>query len=384
MTSIRDVQFARPMIGEEEIDSVVGVLRGTVLAHGPKCKSFEEEFASYIGGDVHCVAVSSCMAALHLSYLEMDVGKNDEVIVPALTHVATAHAVEMVGARPVFCDCDETTGNIDLEKMESLITPRTKTISLVHYIGNPCKMDRLTEIAAKHNIKVVEDCAIALGSRYNSTHVGLFGDTGCYSFYPAKHITTGEGGMFITKHGDVADRVRLIRGFGVNRPYQERKIPGHYDVVMAGLNYRMSELQAALGIVQLRKASSMLERRISNFSTLRENLCGVDEVRLIVQDDQNAEASHYCAVIVLNKDIRSKRDDIILQMTESNIGVSIYYPGPVPCMKYYRDKYGYSRDDYPNASVISEGSIALPVGPHLNDDDMVYVADTLKSILRRL
>src|SRR5581483_10945820 len=168
-----------------------------------------------------CV-VSSGMAALHLSYIELGVGPGDEVIVPALTHTATAHAVEAVGAKPVFADCEIDTGNIDVSQLENLIGPKTKALSLVHFLGIPCEMDSIMKLAEKHRLKVVEDCALAIGTRYKGKHAGLFGDTGCFSFYPAKHITTGEGGMLLSKHPGLAERAHKTRGFGVDRNYTER------------------------------------------------------------------------------------------------------------------------------------------------------------------
>ena len=195
----RSIPFGKPWMGDEEKQAVLEVLSGDVLTHGPQSKAFEEEFAQFMGGG-YCVSVSSGMAALHLSYLEMGIGAGDEVIVPAETHVATAHAVEMVGAKPVFLDCDPRTGNIDVKKLESLLTKKTKAISMVHFLAVPCELDAIMKIANKHGLKVIEDCALAIGARYKGTHVGLVGDAGCFSFYPVKHITTGDGGMFVTKH----------------------------------------------------------------------------------------------------------------------------------------------------------------------------------------
>lgn len=384
MTETRAIPFGRPWIGDEERLAVQEVLQGPILTHGPQCKSFEEEFSKYIGTEAYCVSVSSCMAALHLSYLHMGIGQGDEVIVPAQTHVATVHAVELVGAAPVFCDCELETGNIDVSLIESLITARTKAISLVHFIGIPCDMDRVMAIAEKHSLKVVEDCAIALGAKYGGKHVGLFGDAGCFSFYPVKHITTAEGGMFVTRHRDAAEKVAMLRGFGVDRTHTERSIPGMYDVTMLGLNYRMSEMQAALGRVQLRRSNDILGLRRSNYETLKRMLSVRPGVMVLNTDNALAQNSHYCLSLVLKDGLGQMRDEVVARLNAAGIGTSIYYPGPVPMTSYYRDKYSREAGMYPCAERISASSIALPVGPHLNDDDMEYVAETFLRVIEEI
>lgn len=377
------IPFARPWLGEDEREAVLEVLRGHVLTHGPQCKSFEEEFAAFMGDGAHCVSVSSCMAALHLAYFYLGLGPGDEVIVPAQTHTATAHAVELVGARPVFVDCEPQTGNIKASKIEAVITPRTKALSLVHFIGIPCDMDAIMAIAKRHNLKVVEDCALAVGARYKGKHVGLYGDIGCFSFYPVKHITTAEGGMFVSRHPDLAARVAKLRAFGVDRSYAERDVPGMYDVVTLGLNYRMSEVQAALGRQQLRKADDMLSVRAANFERLRNNLAGIADI-LVLDSDRNSRNSHYCLSVVFQGRLSKRRNEIIGRLKEAGIGTSIYYPQPVPRLSYYRNKYGYDEAKYPNAVRISDCSIALPVGPHVDATAMDYIADKLKQAINEV
>src|ERR1044072_3042905 len=187
MTTItKTIPFAKPWITDDDRNAVMNVLRGDILTHGPQNHAFEEEFAAFMGGEAYCVAVGSCMAALHLTYWQLGLGPGDEVIVPAQTHVATAHAVEVVGARAVFVDCESRTGNIDPARIEAKISPRTKAISLVHFLGIPCDMDEILSLAERHDLKLVEDCALAVGAHYNGRHVGLLGDAGCFSFYPVK------------------------------------------------------------------------------------------------------------------------------------------------------------------------------------------------------
>lgn len=374
MTTGRTIPFGRPWITEEDQQAVLTVLQSPVLTHGPRGQQFEADFAAFLGEDCYCLAVSSCMAALHLAYLQMGVGVGDEVIVPAQTHVATAHAVEWVGARPVFVDCSLRSGNIDAMRIEAEVTPKTKAISLVHFLGMPCEMDKILSIAERYGLKIIEDCAIALGTRYRERHVGLFGEVGCFSFYPVKHITAGEGGMIVTRDAAVAQRLNLLRAFGVDRGHGERTRPGQYDVVTLGLNYRMSELQAALGCSQLHRANEMLKQRRENFFALKSLLASLEHVTVLDTPEAESANSHYCLSVLLTGKLAKRRDDIVEKLKQSGIGTSVYYPQPVPRMTYYRQKYGYRPELYPHAEALSDQSIALPVGPHLIPEDIEYIA----------
>lgn len=367
------IPFGRPYVTDEDRAAVLEVLKGDVLAHGPQGKSFESEFAAFLGGG-HCLAVSSGMAALHLAYLEMGVGPGDEVIVPALTHTATAHAVEMVGARPVFADCLPASGNMDVSTIEPLVTPRTKAIGLVHFIGFPCDLGPILALAARRGLKVVEDCAIALGTRYDGTHVGLLGDAGAFSFYPVKHITTGEGGMFVTRYPEVARRVHHWRAFGVDRSFDERTVPGLYEITTLGLNYRMSDINASLGRVQLRHLPGLIDLRRRNDARLRERLRGAAGVRVLDGSGPRVEHSPYCLSVVLEGALAPRRNAVLLRMKERGVGTSVYYPHPLPRAAYYQKKYGTSAASVPAATEISDCSVALPVGPHLSEADVDRVA----------
>ncbi len=373
----RNIPFARPSITQAEKDAVMAVLESPILTHGPECKGFESDFAQFVGEGAHALAVSSCMAALHLAYLHFKIGAGDEVIVPAQTHTATAHAVEWVGAKPIFVDCEVRTGNMTPEAIEAAITPETKAIGLVHYIGIPCDMPAIMRIAEKHNLIVIEDCALAVGSRIDGKHVGLWGDAGCFSFYPVKHMTTAEGGMFITKHADVAVSVNYLRAFGVDRTHQERKVPGVYDVPHLGLNYRMSELQAALGRVQVSRLDELLAARAKNFTQLKTAIESIDGLSVVDSQSTQLKNSHYCLVVVLDGPFAGKRNESIEFLKAQGVGTSIYYPQPVPRMTYYAKKYGYEAEAYPGAEKISDEAIALPVGPHLSSDDVQMIIETL-------
>lgn len=377
---MRNIAFGKPVIGDEERRAVMEVLDGTQLVHGPRAKQFETDFAAFVGGG-QALSTASCTAGLHLAYVYLGIGPGDEVLVPAQTHVATAHSVEYTGAKPVFVDADADTGNIDVAQIEAAITPRTKAISVVHYLGLPVDMDRVMAIARKHKLFVVEDCALAVGGRFKGKHVGLIGDVGVFSFYPVKHITTAEGGMFITRHDDIAARVQRLKAFGYDKMLGERVAPGLYDVDMLGYNYRMNEIEAAIGVEQLKRIDGFLKRRASNDAALRKALAGISEVRPLADGGGNFEHAHYCLAIILDDRVADKRFDIISGLREAGVGTSMYYPGPVPHLKYYRDKYKLGGTAFPNATRISQQSIALSVGPHLDEDDMNYTAAALKKVL---
>lgn len=366
----RTIPFGRPWITDDDRKAVADVLDGPILAHGPQSAAFEEEFGRFVGDGAHCVSVSSCAAALHLAYTYFGLGPGDEVIVPAETHAATANTAEWVGATSVFVDCDAATGTMTVDEIRAAITPRTKAISVVHFVGIPCDMPAIASLARERGLPLIEDCALAVGARIDGTHVGMFGDAGCFSFYPVKHITTAEGGMFVTRHDDVAAKVALLRAHGVDRSHGERAVPGMYDVPSIGLNYRISEIQAALGRSQLARIDKILDRRRANFAALKEALSGAAGLRVL----DGPGNSHYCASLVLEGELGRRRNDVLRGIGERGIGASVYYPAPVPRMTYYREKYGYDAARYPGAETISDCAIALPVGPHLEPGDVETVA----------
>lgn len=378
----RSIPFARPCLGEEERAVAQEVLEGHVLVHGPRIHEFEDSFAKWTGAN-GAVAVSSCTAGLHLAYFYLGLGEGDEVIVPAMTHVATAHAVEFVGATPVFVDAEPETGNLNIKHIEGLITPRTRAISLVHYLGMPVDMDPINAIAKKYDLFVVEDAALAVGTKYKGVHAGLLGDIGLFSFYPVKHMTTLEGGMVLSKHAEVLERISVLRAFGIDRNHNERVIPGQYDVHLLGFNYRMNELQAAVGNLQVGRLDGFLTERRANDAALREVLEGVEGISLFTGSHDHFESSCYCQSIVLDDHLAGHRVEIIETLRDVGVGTSIYYPRPVPDLSYYTGKYGFKEGQFPVASKIAYQSIALPVGPHLGRDDMDYIGEAVISTINK-
>ena len=378
----KDIPFGQPILGEEEKRAVEEVLSGPILVHGPKSELFETAFAQFTGAPF-AVSVSSCTAGMHLIYHTLGFGPGDEIIVPSQTHVATAHAVELTGARPVFADAEPRYGNIDPAAIESLITPRTKALAVVHYLGVPADMEKISKIAKKHGLFLLEDCALSPGASYKGVHTGLVGDAGCFSFYPVKHLTTAEGGMIILKDAVLAQKLRLLKAFGVNRNHGERKIPGDYDVVDLGYNYRMSEVHAAIGVEQMAKLPSFLEKRKASFNSLESLLRSENKFSILPQPvDDLRTSSHYCMGIILEAELARKRTTLMNQLKSKGIGTSIYYPHPVPHMTYYREKYGEIAS--PNAETISNSIIALPVGPHLDINDMKTIAEGIFSVFAKI
>ena len=381
---MKKIPFGKPMIDQHEKDAVINVMEGSILVHGPIATEFENKFASFTKAP-HAVSVSSCTAGMHLIYFALGYGPGDEVIVPAQTHIATAHAVELTGAKPVFVDAEQNTGNVNIKAIEAAINSKTKAIAIVHYLGVPVDMPKVVKIAKKHNLFLLEDCALAPGAKVDDIHVGLHGDAGVFSFYPVKHLTTAEGGMIILRDKDFAQKLKLFKAFGVDRTHGERKIPGVYDTIALGFNYRMSEIHAAIGSVQVDKLSDFLTKRKNNFKVLENYLKKISGLRVLPQpSDGHLESSHYCLGALLDQDIASKRSQIINALTQMGIGSSVYYPQPVPRMKYYKQKYGYDEKKYINAARISDGMLALPVGPHLNIEDMENIAIGLKNCMEKI
>ena len=380
--TVRKIQFGKPWITDAEREAVLGVLAGDVLTHGPQAQTFEREFAQFMGEDANAVTMSSGAAALHMAYWQLGIAPGDEVIVTAQTHVATAHTVEAVGARAVFVDCRPADGNIDPDLIEEAITPRTRAIALVHFLGIPCDMHRIVSIANRRGLKVIEDCALAVGARYEGKHVGLFGDAACFSFYPVKHITTGDGGMFVSRHKDLAQRVAKARAFGVDRSFSERTIPGMYDVPTLGINYRLSDINSAIGRKQLERIDVILGRRASNFLALKQGLAELPDISILDVRTPAGLSSHYCLSVVLEGKLGSVRNDFIRRLNDDGVGTSVYYPHPVPRLGYYKSKYGYDPADFPQAARISDQSVALPVGPHLDASDMSYIVERFRAIYK--
>ncbi|MBM3601749.1 MAG: DegT/DnrJ/EryC1/StrS aminotransferase family protein [Alphaproteobacteria bacterium] len=378
----RTIPFGRPMMDQAEIDLVVKVLQGTTMVHGPMTHQFEHRFAERVGAR-HAISVSSCTAALHLSLFAQDVGTGDEVVVPALTHVATAHVAELCGAKPVFVDVEPETGNIDAKALPAAVGERTRAVMVVHFLGLPCDMDRITPIADKAGAFVVEDCAIALDATYGNRKVGTLGASGCFSFYPIKHITTIEGGMVTTNDSELAARVAQRKSFGYDKTVDKRTKPGIYDVTALGFNYRMNEVEAAVGLAQMDKLDRFQSARTRNYRELQAALQEVDEVTVFQPVRGKASSTHYCLNAVLPRDGSIDRDAVVADLNKQGVGTSVHYPGAVPLMTYYREKYGYKAGQFPVAEWLAAQTVSLPVGPHVEPGEPARIGRAVRDAVQR-
>ena len=373
------------MIGEGERAAAADVLSGSMLVHGPRTSAFEAAFAKRVGTR-HAIAVSSCTAALHLSLKAGDIGPKDTVIVPAMTHAATAHAVEYCGARALFVDVDRHTGNIDVEAAAAAATghPALRALMPVHYLGLPCSMDAIGKIARESGAIVIEDCALAIDATFAGMNAGSLGNAGCFSFYPVKHMTSIEGGMVTTDDDELAARIRKRRAFGYDRTPAERREPGVYNVDDLGLNFRMNEVEAAIGLVQLERLGEFQAIRATNAETLRAALTDIREIAILPERCGTARSSNYCINVVLPEDGNLPRKEVVATLSAAGIGTSVHYPVALPLSTYYRRRYGHEPGDFPVAEWLANKTISLPVGPHLDGDDMHYIADSLKSAISRI
>jgi perosamine synthetase len=343
------IPISKPLIGEEEIAAVVSVLQSGQLAQGPRVAEFEERFAAFCGVR-HAVATSSGTTALVAALLAHGIGPGDEVITSPFTFVASANSILATGARPVFADIDAESYNIAPDLLAEKITSRTRAILPVHLYGYPCDMDSIMEIAESNGLAVVEDACQAHGAAIRGQKVGSFG-TGCFSFYPSKNMTTAEGGMITTNEDEIAERTRLIRNHGQSETYHH---------VAPGYNFRMTELQAALGLVQLERLPAWTQKRVENASYLSERLSNV--VTPQVKEGYRHVFHQYTVRV------EDGRDGALERLAEAGIGARVYYPLPVHQQPFYR-RLGYE-DELPVAEKASQQVLSLPVHPSLTEEDL--------------
>jgi perosamine synthetase len=354
------IPIAKPYIGNEELLAVAEVLESGHLAQGRAVAKFEAAFASYCGV-AHAVATSSGTTALQAALWAHGMGPGDEVITTPFTFIATANSIVSTGAKPVFVDIDEDSLNIDPHLIESSITPRTKAIMPVHLFGNPCDMGAIMSIAAKHHLTVIEDACQAHGATIGARKMGAFG-TGCFSFYPTKNMTSGEGGMVTTDDESVAERVRLIRNHGSSERYLHTTL---------GYNLRMSDVHAALGVIQMGRLEDFTRRRISNAQYLIENLSDV----ILPQIQQGCMSVFHHFVIRVTGD----RDGFVQRLRERGVDAGVYYPMPIHKQPVYRDM-GYE-DSLPVAERVSNEVVSLPVHPELSEEDLETIVKAVKDSL---
>jgi len=356
-----------PDIREEDISAVAEVLRSGMLVQGENVQKLEAQIAEYLGVK-HAVAVSSGTASLHMALLALGIGPGDEVIVPAFSFMATANVVEIVGAKPVFVDIDIRTSNIDVSLIEAAITEKTKAIMPVHEFGLACDIAEICAFAKKHNFPVIEDAACALGATENGKYVGTFGVAGSFSFHPRKAITSGEGGMLVTDDGDLADRFRALRNHGISFA------DGEMDFTEAGLNYRMTDFQAALLSSQFKRLGESIRVKQDHAKRYQANLSQVDWIRLPFVPEDKVHTWQSFHVVV-----DSDRDDCLDYLKSKGVG-SNHGAQCMPCQLYYQNKYGLDcQSFFPNSVMAYKQGLVLPLYPRLSAADVDLISATLVS-----
>lgn len=376
--------FHQPSIGQEEINAVTETLRSGWLTTGPRVRQFEAAFAEFVGAR-HAVALNSATAALHLSLEAAGVGPGDEVIVPTMTFTATAEVVVHLGARPVLVDCLPETLNIDPERIEAAITPRTRAIVPVHYGGLPCEMDRIGALASRHGLMVVEDAAHALPASIEGARVGSISPLTCFSFYATKTITTGEGGMVTTDDDRFAARVRLMSLHGISHDGWKRYTSEgswYYEVHEAGFKDNMTDLAAALGLEQLKKADAFRDARADIARRYDAAFAALPEIALPPRDPRAGHAWHLYAIRLRLDRLRIDRAHVIAELKARNIGTSVHFI-PLHLHPYYQRTLGARPDDHPVASAAYARLVSLPIFPGMSDDDVEDVIDAVRGTVER-
>jgi len=378
------IPFHRPSIGQEEIDAVSEVLRSGWLTTGPKTREFEEKFALFIGCR-YAVAVNSCTAALHLALDAIGLQPGDEVIVPTNTFTATAEVVTYLGGKVVFADSLPDGFNVDPQSVAARITPHCRALMPVHLAGEPCRMDEITELARKHDLKVIEDAAHALPASYRGRRIGTISPLTAFSFYATKTITTGEGGMLVTEDEKLARRAQTMRLHGISHDAWKRYTregSWYYEVLEAGYKYNMTDLQAALGLCQLKKAEQFLATRRAYASRYMELLADLDEIELPSVPADVEHAWHLFIIRLRLETLRIDRNQFIEELRNAGIGTSVHFI-PLHLQPYYVKTFGCRRGDCPNAERTYERSISLPLYPAMSPADVERVSASLCRIVEQ-
>jgi len=374
----------RPAIGEEEIAAATAVLRSGWLTTGPKAREFEEKFAAYMGRDVEAVAVNSATAGLHLAAEACGIGPGDEVIVPTVTFTASASVIRYLGAEVVLVDVDEKTHCIDLDHAERRLTPRCKAIMPVHFAGFPCDMTKVQAFARRHGLKVIEDAAHAMPARHDGRLIGSGESEACvFSFYACKPITTGEGGMIVTRNAEIAARARLMRTHGLNRDAFDRfrnvGASWAYDVVAPGFKYNLTDVAAAIGVVQLSRAETLQASRQRAAECYLRKLADLPLDCPAAAPPGGLHAWHMFP-IRLHEHARASRDDLIAGLTAESIGTSVHYR-PLHEMTYWKERYHCERHEFPVASRYFAGAVTLPLFPGMTDAEVDRVVNAVHRIV---
>jgi len=377
--------FSRPSISQAAIDEVVACLKSGWITTGPRVKQFEEDLKSYLGAP-HVLALTSATAGLHLVLVALNLKPGDEVITTPMTFAATLNTIVLAGGRPVLVDVEPGTYNMDVTKIEKAVTKRTRAIMPVHFAGLPVDLDPLYDIAKKYSLRVIEDAAHAIGTEYKGRRIGSFGDVQVFSFHPNKNMTTGEGGCVATRDEKLASDIALLRFHGMDREAWNRfgkKGTQHYEIIIPGFKYNMMDIQAALGLHQLKQLDGFIRRRTGIALRYQEVLADWTEWTLTrAPAYQHLHAWHLYAPLINPDRAKMDRDAFMQGMKERNIGTGLHYRA-VHLYPYYRDRFGFKPGDFPNAETISDRIVSLPLFPAMTDADQDRVIAAMKDLFHR-
>jgi dTDP-4-amino-4,6-dideoxygalactose transaminase len=374
--------FGQPLIEEAEIEEVVKSLRAAWLGTGPKVGAFEKLVAEYKGVK-HAVAVNSCTAGLHLSCLVLGLQPDDEVIVPAMTFCATINAVIHAGATPVLVDVEGHSFNVDPEEVRRKISRRTKAIMPVHFAGRACNMGALKSLAREHDLRIIEDCAHAIETEYCGQKAGAMGDCGVLSFYSTKNIVTGEGGMLLTNDNEIAARAKILALHGMSQDAWRRFSDDgykHYDVVEVGFKYNMMDLQAAIGMHQIKRVELYWRRRLEIWNRYNSAFADLPVTIPAPLDNESRHALHLYTVLINEDEAGITRDEFITRLHGCNIGTGVHYRS-IPVHPVYQRRFGWRPEDYRNAQAIGQSTASLPLSAKLSDEDVEDVIDAVRHVL---
>ena len=375
--------FGSPKIEQEEIDEVVECLKSGWIGTGPRVNKFENAFCDYIGSK-YAIALNSCTAALHLSMLVSGVSTGDEVITTPMTFAATANAILHTGAKPIFVDVEKDSMNIDPTLIEKVISPKTKAILPVHFAGRPCNMDHIMEIAQKNNLLVIEDAAHAVEAKYKGKKIGNIGDMTCFSFYVTKNLVTGEGGMITTNNEEWSKKIKIRALHGMTSDARMRYANEnykHYQVIAPGFKYNMMDIQASLGIHQLKRLDKNFDRRkeIWNiYNKAFENL----PVTTPSEEKDTVHGRHLYTLLLDLDNLKISRDEFLGEIVRENIGVGVHFIS-LHLQPYYKETFGLKKDDFPNSAFISERTVSIPFSAKLTEKDVQDVINAITKVLNR-
>jgi dTDP-4-amino-4,6-dideoxygalactose transaminase len=374
--------FGAPMIEHAEIDEVAACMESGWLGTGPKVAQFERDFAAYKGAKC-AAALNSCTAALHLSILAAGLKSGDEVITTPMTFCATVNAIIHAGAVPVLADVDPVSMNIDPHQIEKRISNKTRAILPVHFAGRPCDMDAIMDIAKRHDLKVIEDCAHAIETEYKGGKAGIFGDFGCFSFYVTKNIVTGEGGMVLTQREEDIARIKVLGLHGMSKDAWKRFSDEgykHYQVMECGFKYNMMDIQAAIGIHQMKRIDQYWRRRQDIWRRYNEAFGDLPVGLPADPEPDTRHAYHLYTLMIDERRSGISRDAFLNAMTKQNIGIGVHYLS-IPEHPFYQKNFGWKPEDYPQAMRIGRQTVSLPISAKLTGKDVEDIISSVKEII---